>query len=40
MISGVPLETCSDFNKLWNNKFYYRASSCWYFYWGTDIYWV
>jgi len=20
-------------NKLWNNKFYYKAASCWYFYW-------
>ena len=19
--------------KLWNNKFYYKAASCWYFYW-------
>jgi len=18
---------------LWNNKFYYKAASCWYFYW-------
>ena len=33
MMSGVPLETCSAFNKLWNNKFYYKAASCWYFYW-------
>ena len=32
MMSGVPLETCSAFNKLWNNKFYYKAASCWYFY--------
>jgi hypothetical protein len=24
MMSGVPLETCSAFNKLWNNKFYYK----------------
>jgi hypothetical protein len=24
MMSGVPLETCWDFNKLWNNKFYYK----------------
>ena len=21
---GMPLETCSAFNKLWNNKFYYK----------------
>jgi hypothetical protein len=27
------LEICWDFNKLWNNKFYYKAASCWYFYW-------
>jgi hypothetical protein len=33
MMSGVPLETCSAFKKLWNNKFYYKAASCWYFYW-------
>ena len=33
MMSGVPLETCRAFNKLWNNKFYYKAASCWYFYW-------
>ena len=24
MMSGVPLETCWVFNKLWNNKFYYK----------------
>jgi hypothetical protein len=24
MMSGVPLETCWAFNKLWNNKFYYK----------------
>jgi hypothetical protein len=32
-MSGVPLETCWAFNKLGNNKFYYKAASCWYFYW-------
>jgi hypothetical protein len=32
-MSGVPLETCWAFSKLWNNKFYYKAASCWYFYW-------
>jgi hypothetical protein len=32
-MSGVPLEICWTFNKLWNNKFYYKAASCWYFYW-------
>jgi hypothetical protein len=32
MMSGVPLATCSAFNKLWNNKFHYKAASCWYFY--------
>jgi len=31
-MSGVPLETCWAFKKLWNNKFYYKAASCWYFY--------
>jgi hypothetical protein len=35
MMSGVPLETCWVFNKLWNYKFYYKAASCWYFY--SDI---
>ena len=24
MMNGVPLETCWAFNKLWNNKFYYK----------------
>jgi len=24
MMSGVPPETCRAFNKLWNNKFYYK----------------
>jgi len=33
MMSGVPLKTCWAFNKLWNNKFYYKAASCWCFYW-------
>jgi len=33
MMSGMPLETCWAFNKIWNNKFYYKVSSCWYFYW-------
>jgi hypothetical protein len=33
MMSGVPLETCWAFNKLWNNKFYYKTASCSYFYW-------
>jgi hypothetical protein len=33
MMSGVQLETCWTFNKLWNNKFHYKAASCWYFYW-------
>jgi len=28
MMSGVPLETCWAFKKLWNNKFYYKAASC------------
>jgi len=32
MMSGVSLETCWAFSKLWNNKFYYKAASCWYFY--------
>jgi len=29
MMSGVPLETRWDFNKFWNNKFYYKAAYCW-----------
>jgi hypothetical protein len=33
MMRGVPLKTCLAFDKLWNNKFYYEAASCWYFYW-------
>jgi len=31
MMSGMPLETCSAFNKFWNNKFYYKVASCWLF---------
>jgi len=37
MMSGVPLETCWAFNKLWNDKFYYKAASCCYFYWAIPI---
>ena len=33
MMSGVPLETCWAFSKLWNNKFYYKTVYFWYFYW-------
>ena len=29
MMSGMPLETCWAFNKFWNNKFYYKVTSCW-----------
>jgi hypothetical protein len=36
MMSGVPLETCRAFKKLWNNKFYYIVASCWYFYWARE----
>jgi hypothetical protein len=28
MMSGMPHETCSAFNKIWNNKFYYKVASC------------
>jgi hypothetical protein len=31
MMSGVPLETCWAFSKLWDNKFYYKVASCWLF---------
>jgi len=31
MMSGVLLETCWAFDKLWNNKFYYKVASCWLF---------
>ena len=31
MMSGRPLETCWALNKRWNNKFYYKAASCWLF---------
>jgi hypothetical protein len=31
MMSGMPLETFSAFNKRWNNKFYYKLASCWLF---------
>jgi hypothetical protein len=33
MMSGMPLETCWSFNKLWNNKFYYKLHLVGYFYW-------
>ena len=33
LMSGFPLKTCWAFNKLWNNKFCYKAASCLYFYW-------
>jgi hypothetical protein len=32
MMSDEPLEIYTAFNKLLNNKFYYKATSCWYFY--------
>jgi hypothetical protein len=38
MMSSVPLETCLALNKLWNNKFYYKAASCWCFYWRMQYY--
>jgi len=31
MMSGMPLKTCSAFNKRLNNKFYYKVASCWLF---------
>jgi len=31
MMSGMPLETCWAFNERWNNKFYYKVTSCWLF---------
>jgi hypothetical protein len=44
MMSGMPLETCWAFNKLWNDKFYCKVASCWLFilipkkklYWTLD----
>ena len=39
-MSGVPLETCWDFNKLWNNKFYYKSASWWYFCWIIHDEWI
>jgi hypothetical protein len=30
-MSGMALETCWAFNERWNNKFYYKAASCWLF---------
>jgi hypothetical protein len=30
-MSCMQLETCWAFNKLWNNKFYYKVASCWLF---------
>jgi len=32
-MSGVSLETCWTFINFGNNKFYYKAVFCWYFYW-------
>jgi hypothetical protein len=37
MMSDVPLETCWAFSKRWNNKFYYKAASCWYFHKAFNI---
>jgi hypothetical protein len=31
MMRDLSLETCSAIIKHWNNKFYYRAASCWLF---------
>jgi hypothetical protein len=31
IMSGIPLETCWAFNKLWNNKLYYKVASGWLF---------
>jgi len=31
MMSGMPLETCWACNERWNNKFYYKVTSCWLF---------
>ena len=31
MMSGMPLETWWAFNERWNNKFYYKVTSCWLF---------
>jgi len=31
MMNGMPLEKCLAFNKVWNNKFYYKVASCWLF---------
>ena len=31
MMSGMPLETRWAFNKVWNNKFYYKVATCWLF---------
>jgi len=36
MMRGVPLETCWVIKKYWNNKFYYKVASCWFFLW--DLY--
>jgi hypothetical protein len=31
MMIGMPSETCWNFNKFWNNKFYYNVAFCWLF---------
>jgi len=31
MMSGMPLETCWAFHKLWNNKFHCKVAFCWLF---------
>jgi hypothetical protein len=38
MMSGVSPETCWAIKKCWNNKFYYKVASCWFFLW--DLYYV
>jgi len=33
MMDGVSPETCWTITKHWNNTFYYKVASCWFFLW-------
>jgi len=36
MMGGVSPKTCWAIKKHWNNKFYYKVASCWFFLWDSQ----
>ena len=40
MMTDMLLKTCWAFNKLWNNKFYYKVASCWLFLLILHLVWI